>query len=169
MTNVEPQASHSGRRRRIVFSRSLSTTLRAASLRESHGVAIGSTARVSVRTLDEFVEQHGIERIQFMKLDVEGFESEVFAGSHRVLMSLRPDAILFEMNDQSPRPLIEHSVFSILDQLDYAFLCLPKGLFSVRPQAIDPKTATTLPGHDVIAAPKGVQFDHAVEKMHALA
>jgi|tagenome__1003787_1003787.scaffolds.fasta_scaffold20660125_2 FkbM family methyltransferase len=139
----------------------------AASLRETGLRTAGKTTRVSVRTLDEFVEERKIETIQFMKLDVEGFESEVFGGSSRVLGILRPDAILFEMNEKTTGPLNEHPVFSILESFDYAFLCLPKGLLKVRPRAIDPKNATVLPGHDVIAAPKGAQFERAAAKLNA--
>lgn len=140
----------------------------AASLLETTGPASGKTTRVSVRTLDEFVDEHKISKIQFMKLDVEGFESEVFKGSHRVLEALRPDAILFEMNEPPTGPLIRHPVFSILERFEFAFLCLPKGLLKVRPRAIDPKQATTIPGHDVIAAPKGAPFDRAVARLKAL-
>src|SRR4051794_30161498 len=140
----------------------------AASLRETVVHGAGNTTRVSVCTLDEFVEQHKIESIQFMKLDVEGFESEVFKGGHRVLETLRPDTILFEMNEQSTGPLIAHSVFSILDRFEYAFLCLPKGLLKVRPRAIDPRKATILPGHDVVAAPKGAPFERAAAKLNAI-
>ncbi len=134
----------------------------AASLCVQAAHATGKTTRVSVRTLDGFVEENKIESIQFMKLDVEGFESEVFRGSERVLETFRPDAILFEMNDRSVKPLIKHSVFSILDRYEYAFLCVPKGLVKVRPRAFDPHVATSLPGHDVIAIPNGRSFERAV-------
>src|SRR4029078_8012850 len=46
----------------------------AASLRETKGRASGKTTRVSVRTLDEFVNERGISKIRFIKIDVEGFE-----------------------------------------------------------------------------------------------
>ena len=99
-----------------------------------------------------------------MKLDVEGFESEVFNGSHRVLETLRPDAILFEMNEPSTGPLIQHPVFSILDRFEYAFLCLPKGLLKVRPRAIDPRQSDQLARTRRDCRPKGEPFDRAVAR-----
>jgi len=139
----------------------------AASLRETAVRTAGKTTRVSVRTLDEFVQENGIESIQFMKLDVEGFESEVFRGSYGVLETLRPNAILFEMNERSTDPLIQHAVFSVLDRFEYAFLCLPKSILKVAPRAFDPRVATSVPGHDVIAIAKGDKFERTAAALHA--
>jgi FkbM family methyltransferase len=140
----------------------------AASLCDIGSRASDKTTNVAVRTLDDFVEGHKIESIQFMKLDVEGFESEVFKGSHRVLETLRPDALLFEMKERFTGPLIDHPAFSILDRFDYAFLYLPKGFLRVRPRTFDAKKATHLPGHDVIAVPRGDRFQDAARKLKAV-
>ncbi len=168
MTNVLPQAIALGSQTEERDLAIPPDNAGAASLRETAVHAGGKTTRVSVRTLDEFVEEQGIDSIQFMKLDVEGFESEVFTGSTRILGILRPDAILFEMNEQTTGPLIQRPVFSILARFEYNFLCLPKGFLKVRPRAIDARNATVLPGHDVIAAPKGEQFERVAEKLNAL-
>lgn len=168
MTNVLPQLIALGSQAEERDLEIPSHNAGAASLRETAGPASGTTTRVSVRTLDEFVKKHSISKIQFMKLDVEGFEGEVFNGSQHVLETLRPDAILFEMSEQSLGPLIQRPVFSILDRFEYAFLGLPKGLLKVRPRAIDARKATSLPGHDVIAAPKGAQFNQAIAKLDAV-
>lgn len=49
---------------------------------------------VNVETLDRFVEQLAIERIDLMKLDVEGSESAVLKGAATTLNSFRPVLIL---------------------------------------------------------------------------
>jgi len=51
---------------------------------------------VQVTTLDEFVREWDIGRLDFMKIDVEGFEEHVLRGGQRVLRELRPH-ILFEL------------------------------------------------------------------------
>ena len=51
---------------------------------------------VQVTTLDEFVREWGIGRVDFMKIDVEGFEERVLRGGERALRELRPH-ILFEL------------------------------------------------------------------------
>jgi FkbM family methyltransferase len=120
--------------------------------RDSHGIR---SITVPVCTLDEIASQHAMDHIDFMKVDVEGFEAEVFKGSTHVLQSLRPDAILFEMNDHTSVPLIEHPVFSILDRYGYQFLSLPRRLMSVRLIDFDPRQTCDVPGHDVLAIAKG--------------
>jgi len=52
--------------------------------------------QVQVTTLDEFVARRGIERLDLMKIDVEGLEEKVLRGGERVLRELRP-TILFEL------------------------------------------------------------------------
>lgn len=168
MTNVLPQLIALGSQTEERDLSIPSHNAGAASLRQAAGNRADKTTRVSVRTLDEFVEEQRIESIQFMKLDVEGFESEVFAGSYHVLETLRPNVILFEMNERSSGPLIQQSVFSILDRFEYAFLCLPKGMLKVVPRAFDPHVATSLPGHDVVAIAKGQKFERVAAALNAV-
>jgi hypothetical protein len=72
------------------------------------------------------------------------------------------------MNERSTVPLIEHTAFGILDRLEYAFLCLPKGILKVLPRAFDPRVATDLPGHDVVAIAKGHKYDRAISALNAI-
>jgi FkbM family methyltransferase len=51
---------------------------------------------VQVTTLDAFVAERGIDRLDLIKIDVEGFEEKVLRGGERVLRELRP-RILFEL------------------------------------------------------------------------
>jgi len=53
---------------------------------------------VPVRTLDECIHEWKIDRIDLMKIDVEGYEPEVFAGAARALADGRVRAILCEFN-----------------------------------------------------------------------
>ncbi len=57
--------------------------------------------RVSVRveTLDRVMQQESPESIRLVKIDVEGFEEQVFQGSQELLQRIRPEAILFELNE----------------------------------------------------------------------
>jgi hypothetical protein len=49
-------------------------------------------------TLDGFCIVQGIERINFLKVDVEGFERAVFHGADRLLSENRVDFICFEIS-----------------------------------------------------------------------
>jgi FkbM family methyltransferase len=57
------------------------------------------TVPVQVRTLDDCLEEWGLERVDLLKVDVEGFEPRVFAGASRALAAGRIRAILCEFND----------------------------------------------------------------------
>ena len=59
---------------------------------EGHGLM------VPVRTLDECVGDWNIDRIDLMKIEVEGYEPEVFAGAARTFADGRVRAILCEFN-----------------------------------------------------------------------
>jgi len=53
---------------------------------------------IETRSLDDVLEELHIDRIDVMKVDVEGFEAEVFRGGAETLRKSRP-AIVFEVND----------------------------------------------------------------------
>jgi len=53
---------------------------------------------VPVTTLDSYFEKNNITEVDLIKIDVEGFESEVFAGAIRVLTEVRPRFIQIEFN-----------------------------------------------------------------------
>ncbi|WOX15484.1 FkbM family methyltransferase [Streptomyces sp. N50] len=64
-----------------------------------------STARsvpAPVRTLDELVRSEGIEKVGFVKADVEGAESGVLDGAHQTLLTHRPP-LLLEVEDRHLR------------------------------------------------------------------
>jgi hypothetical protein len=56
--------------------------------------------RVAVLTLDEETERLGIDRIDMIKIDVEGYEPKVLAGARRLLREGRIRAILCEFNEE---------------------------------------------------------------------
>ncbi|MCE9649647.1 MAG: FkbM family methyltransferase [Parvibaculum sp.] len=58
---------------------------------------------VDVTTIGEVIEQHGIDRIDFLKIDVEGFDFSVLKGVP--WNSIRPSAIECEFEDAKTIPL----------------------------------------------------------------
>jgi hypothetical protein len=56
-------------------------------------------ATIPVRRLDDLIEEWGVQRIDLLKIDVEGWEPRVFAGARRALSSGQIGAILCEFND----------------------------------------------------------------------
>ena len=60
------------------------------------GVALDRVDRVAVTTLDRYCETRGVERIDLLKLDVEGHELEVLRGAARMLAERRIRMVTFE-------------------------------------------------------------------------
>ena len=59
----------------------------------------GAPVTVAVRRLDNCLKESGIEKIDLMKIDVEGFESDVLSGAGDYLAQGRIRAILCEFNE----------------------------------------------------------------------
>lgn len=58
------------------------------------------SVEVPAQTLDRFCEAERIQRISFLKVDVEGYELSVFRGAERLLKEHRIDYICFEISKE---------------------------------------------------------------------
>lgn len=114
---------------------------------------------VPVRTLSEVVEREGITSIKMIKIDVEGFEAQVFQGGHSVLARLKPEAILFEQNDHWDGPLIAHPCFRILGDLGYGFFSIPNSYLKVHILPLVLDANDKIKSHDFLAVPKGSAYE----------
>lgn len=85
----------------------------ASHLITSDTLARQSSIKVPVQTLDHFVSQKSIDRLDLIKIDVEGFEIDVLRGAAETIRRLRPSALIefnsFTMvgfRDINPRTLL---------------------------------------------------------------
>lgn len=83
---------------------------------------------VPVTTLDLFSRENEIGKVRLIKIDVEGFEAEVFQGGKAFLANSKPDVIIFEENRNSTD---KPDSVSIIEELGYEVFSLPKTYFSV--------------------------------------
>lgn len=58
----------------------------------------GRPVRVPVITLDEFLDQQRVDRVDFLKIDVEGFEPKVIQGARSAIQAKKIRAVLCEFN-----------------------------------------------------------------------
>ncbi len=62
-----------------------------SSLKDTKRKPINDEYEIETITLDQFIKENLIEKIDIMKIDVEGFETEVIEGSRESLILLKPD------------------------------------------------------------------------------
>jgi FkbM family methyltransferase len=111
--NLKRNIARNGMANIIVVSSALGATYGSADLRLAQGAHSGHNTlgnfandgvqadrveRVTVKTLDKVAAELELDRIDFVKIDVEGAEASVVAGARAVLASMRP-VMLLEIND----------------------------------------------------------------------
>ena len=64
--------------------------------RQNHKINVDSLHQVQVTTLDTFVRETGIDIIDVLKIDVEGFDLSVLRGAKRILDQERINTIIIE-------------------------------------------------------------------------
>jgi FkbM family methyltransferase len=85
-------------------------------LHKQHRGKLMSTSDAAAMTLDEFVDRKGIDRIDFVKLDVDGNEAGVLAGAANTLRRFRPRVLmewapyLFEGNSAIMGQMLSHFI-----------------------------------------------------------
>jgi FkbM family methyltransferase len=88
------------------------------------GALGGESATVEATTLDAFVASQGIKRVDFIKIDVEGFETEVLSGAREIMRRDRPGVFLefnsfalIAFGNRNPRTFLEE----LLAQFPYVY------------------------------------------------
>jgi FkbM family methyltransferase len=119
-----------------------------------------TSVKCPVRKLSDVVAAEAVGAIRLIKIDVEGFENEVFLGGEDVLTKNRPDAVIIETNSPPELPFREISPIATLRRHDYRFLALPKAMFTMRVAEFDVEQQHAPPSHDVLAIP--------AEKYHSI-
>ena len=74
------------------------------SLRQPSVATTSRKVPVEMQTLDEYLQREKIEKVDFIKLDVEGGEMEVLRGATRLLQSAERPVILVEVEDIRTAP-----------------------------------------------------------------
>lgn len=68
-------------------------------LKDISKVASTEKVKINVDTIDHFCEEQKIDRIDFLKIDTEGFELDILRGAKKMLEEKRVDIIQFEFNE----------------------------------------------------------------------
>ncbi|BAZ48386.1 methyltransferase FkbM family protein [Nostoc sp. NIES-4103] len=107
-----------------------------------------SFEEVQITTIDNVLAREGIERVDFIKIDVEGAEELVFRGATSLFSRMKP-IVIFEVNSQATTRLNLSSdgAFNFLKQLGYQFFKVQNTGELVRFESIKGKTGNILAIH----------------------
>ncbi|MES2284321.1 MAG: FkbM family methyltransferase [Bacteroidota bacterium] len=91
------------------------------SLKQNNTFDFDDTREVRAERLDDVLKNAGIQKVDFIKIDVEGAEYEVLAGAKELLFSENKPVIIFE-SAENLCYAFEHKVFDILKLVsDYGY------------------------------------------------
>jgi FkbM family methyltransferase len=127
------------------------------SLRPPAAEVTTTKVTVEVRSLDEYLAQQRIEKVDFIKLDVEGAEIEVLRGATRLLQAAKRPVILAEVQDVRTAPWGYRAevIIRYLESLGFCWYELSQAGSLVR---LDTKS-TTYDGN-YVASPEGQSLNH---------
>lgn len=97
--------------------------------RDEGGVA---PETISAITLDEFVRQQGLERVDFIKADIEGAERRLLAGATETLRTFAPKLVLCTYHLPDDPEVLEQMIldinpnYKVVQLLNKVFACVPK-------------------------------------------
>lgn len=106
--------------------------------------------RVPITTLDQICNAN-CDRLDFIKIDVEGFEQQVFEGGQLVFGRFRPIVLLEENRPRNKGDM--PGSFSFLLQRGYRFIGIPKNLLRMRLHLIPDADINEDSSHDLVAVP----------------
>lgn len=107
---------------------------------------------VDVRTMDSVFAELNLDRIHFLKIDVEGFESDVLLGASLLLAQKKIDYVLFELQETLLQSIQRTSqeVFQILFDSGYQIIDL-------NGQIMKQDSNQQIPNGDYLACINGAQ------------
>ena len=83
------------------------------------------SVKVKTTTIDEFVKENKIERVDFIKIDTEGAEREIIKGARETIKNFKPRMAIAAYHLPDDKKVIPELVLSIRD--DYKYKLVNKG------------------------------------------
>jgi FkbM family methyltransferase len=87
-----------------------------SSLKDTKRKKIIETVEVELITIDKFVSQFAISKIDLIKIDVEGLENEVIQGGLQAFRQFRPDIIIEIYRGSNSNPDPELTIKTLVEQ-----------------------------------------------------
>jgi len=135
-----------------------------ASIGRSQGA--DEAMQVLQRQAGEVLEDLALGPIRLIKMDVEGYETEIIAGAEGYLRRNPPNEILFEINEYHGA-FGEQELVIQLNALGYPFVEIPRCLWRMRLRPNDPASAGELLADDTLAVRLDAKGDAILAQTNA--
>jgi FkbM family methyltransferase len=117
-----------------------------AGLSQVHSTAVPGELHVPVTTLDTVLARQGWERVDFVKIDVEGMELEVLRGGRLTLEKVRPVVLFETLEIFRPSHLAVNGIADVFAEIEGFLRGLDYRLCDLRPDGgLKDVTAVALP------------------------
>src|SRR5436190_22755685 len=95
--------------------------------------------RVPIRRLDAYAAEHGLDRVDFVKMDIEGGERDALVGAEGLFRRTRP-ALLVEIEPAriAPWGYEPREIFELVAGWGYEWEPAGRGNYLARPKAVSP-------------------------------
>lgn len=97
-----------------------------SSLKDTQRKKVTNVVTVPVTTVDDFVSQKNLTKVDLIKIDVEGFETEVIKGAVNTLKTLKPDLFVEIYGGTNSNKSPEQTIHTIMD-LGYKTFVMVEG------------------------------------------
>lgn len=98
-----------------------------------HGVSLGQSEEVAISTIDHYCSENKIQRIHFLKMDIEGHELSALKGAAKMLANNNIDFIQFEFGGCNIDSRTYFKDYFFLLQANYRiFRILKNGLYEIK-------------------------------------
>ena len=114
-------------------------TLGGADLSDTYKSVAGAMQRIKMTTIDRFVLEHRVPKVDYIKIDAEGLDLDVINGAAQTIEKFKPDLYVEYLNlgdsqrqdtsDQGRAKLIE-----VLKKLGYSYMVVGHDIFATTKQ-----------------------------------
>ncbi len=110
----------------------------------------GDYQSIDLRNTSKYLDKLKLEKIDLIKIDVEGHEETVIKGGEKFFIKISPKAILFEYNDLE-KPFWDNYIIKWLSKNNYKLFEIPRAYYRMYLRELQINTPPSVESNDFLA------------------